>query len=60
MLLSSGLITAPWGLPFSGVHSRKPSKTPCLRNNSISFSTRLSDTFCPTKDIRPSCGIVSK
>src|ERR1700694_3204202 len=28
MLLSSGLTTAPCGVPCSGVHSRAPSRTP--------------------------------
>src|SRR6266568_2712111 len=60
MLLSSGLHTAPCGVPCTGVHSSSPSSTPCSRNASTRPRMRPSDTFCPTRARSRSLGIVSK
>src|SRR6185437_3105420 len=60
MLLSSGLIAAPCGVPCSGVHSRAPSRTLWPRNAPTSASTRRSGTLPATSASRRSFGIVSK
>ena len=60
MFASSGDRTAPCGVPVSGVHSRRPSRTPCSRNISTNRSTRLSDTFSRIRAISRPFEIVSK
>jgi hypothetical protein len=59
-LLSSGLNTAPCGVPCPGTQVVIPSRIDALRNASINPSTRLSAMRCRTTSISLPCGIVSK
>jgi len=59
MLDSRGLITAPCGVPRSGVQYFALSITSCPRNASSRPKTLLSETWLLTRSISGGRGIVS-